>query len=419
MQKRIIVVLCLFAVLLCAQVPALACEQGQINCHFFYRPMDELLLSLEAIPDLQRQAENGDPAAQVVLGLRYQSGKGVKQDYRQAREWYEKAASREYVPAYNYLGIIYMWGLGEKRDASLAANYFSKGMAAKDFYATVNLTQCYGLGIGVRRNRDYAVILGLDAVSYGTPESSEVQTAINMDADTDQQVDFKKISVDAAAGDIRAQINLGKLYQSGKGVGQDYEAAMTWYRKAADAGDTDADSLIGNLYAEGWGVKRDYGTAKRYWLESARSDQQSFEAGQARYNLWLIYQKGLGVAADTHQASAWLLKAASGGYSEAEFTLGKLYFGGVAGFDQDYSQSLNWLEKAGEHGHTEAQVDSGEMLMLGLGHLVDRAGAYYWFTLAAPKDEGAKKLRETLLHTLNKKAVKEQDERVEKWRAAH
>lgn len=38
-----------------------------------------------------RRAEKGDANAQFVLGLKYDTGKGMPQDYAEAAKWYRKA----------------------------------------------------------------------------------------------------------------------------------------------------------------------------------------------------------------------------------------------------------------------------------------------------------------------------------------
>jgi TPR repeat protein len=45
----------------------------------------------EAMPLLQQSASSGNAEAQRHLGDAYMNGRGVAQDYTQAREWYEKA----------------------------------------------------------------------------------------------------------------------------------------------------------------------------------------------------------------------------------------------------------------------------------------------------------------------------------------
>lgn len=53
---------------------------------------------------LEDLASQGDGKAQAVLGAMYSEGKGVKQDYKKAIEWHEKAAYQGYSVAQYNLG---------------------------------------------------------------------------------------------------------------------------------------------------------------------------------------------------------------------------------------------------------------------------------------------------------------------------
>jgi TPR repeat protein len=44
-----------------------------------------------------------------------------------------------------------------------------------------------------------------------------------------------------------AQFNLGNMYNYGKGVIQDYNQAVYWYRKAAEQGNVDAIAALKQL----------------------------------------------------------------------------------------------------------------------------------------------------------------------------
>lgn len=61
----------------------------------------------------------------------------------------------------------------------------------------------------------------------------------------------------AAQGNAVAQFNLGVLYDTGRGVWQDYVLAAQWYRKAAKQGHAAAQFNLGGLYYEGQGVPKD------------------------------------------------------------------------------------------------------------------------------------------------------------------
>jgi TPR repeat protein len=78
-------------------------------------------------------AEKGDAAAQYHLGLLYEEGQGLKQDYDLARFWYLRAAQKGYVDAYFALGEIYALGRGTQADRSLAYHWYT--MAAGSGHA--------------------------------------------------------------------------------------------------------------------------------------------------------------------------------------------------------------------------------------------------------------------------------------------
>src|SRR5512142_791899 len=61
----------------------------------------------------------------------------------------------------------------------------------------------------------------------------------------------------AEAGDPHAQYNLGLLYARGQGVAQNYQQAVSWYRKAAEQGVAAAQYNLGVIYANGQGVAAD------------------------------------------------------------------------------------------------------------------------------------------------------------------
>ena len=54
-------------------------------------------------------AEQGNATAQFDLGYFYDNGLGVEQDYKKAKECYEKAAEQGNATAQEYLGYIYIY----------------------------------------------------------------------------------------------------------------------------------------------------------------------------------------------------------------------------------------------------------------------------------------------------------------------
>jgi hypothetical protein len=66
------------------------------------------------------------------LGLLYEYGRGVPQDYQKAEDWYERAAAAGQPVAMTNLGILYEYGRGVPKDYQKAKEWYEKGAAAGD-----------------------------------------------------------------------------------------------------------------------------------------------------------------------------------------------------------------------------------------------------------------------------------------------
>ena len=62
----------------------------------------------------------------------------------------------------------------------------------------------------------------------------------------------------AGQGEAEAQLFLGRMYDKGEDVKQDYTEAAKWYQKAAEQGKAAAQNNLGYMYHNGEGVKQDY-----------------------------------------------------------------------------------------------------------------------------------------------------------------
>ena len=58
----------------------------------------------------KRLAEGGDKIAQYNLGVMYENGRGVPQDYKEAVKWYTKCAEQGAADAQYNLGVMYANG---------------------------------------------------------------------------------------------------------------------------------------------------------------------------------------------------------------------------------------------------------------------------------------------------------------------
>jgi uncharacterized protein len=83
----------------------------------------------------------------------------------------------------------------------------------------------------------------------------------------------------AEQGVAAAQSYLGFMFETGRGVPQNYTEAAMWYRRAAEQGDSLAQYSLGLLYDKGFGVPRDIVEASKWLnLSTAASPRPAREA---------------------------------------------------------------------------------------------------------------------------------------------
>ncbi|WP_439256950.1 MULTISPECIES: tetratricopeptide repeat protein [unclassified Lonepinella] len=112
----------------------------------------------------------------------------------------------------------------------------------------------------------------------------------------------------AKEGNLLCQTAVGKAYEEGNGVKQDYVKAKEWYLKSAKKGENIAQYRLGGLYFTGRGVKLDNVKASEWFIKSANQGNIN-----AAFSLASMYYSGKGVKQNTTKAKEWLTKACQGG----------------------------------------------------------------------------------------------------------
>ena len=91
----------------------------------------------------------GYVVAEYNLGVLYDSGQGVPQDYTKAAYWWGKAAAQGSARAEDGLGVLYDSGQGVPQDYAKAAYWYGKAAAQGKAVAETNLGVLYAKGQGV------------------------------------------------------------------------------------------------------------------------------------------------------------------------------------------------------------------------------------------------------------------------------
>lgn len=167
-----------------------------------------------------------------------------------------------------------------------------------------------------------------------------------------ERQDVLTLTALANQGNAEAQFKLGFMYNAGKGVPNDDDAAIIWYRKAADQGYAQAQFYLGSMYRFGTGVVEDNAAAINWYKKAAEQGNS-----KAQEQLGWMYSKGTGVVQDYSAAASWYRKAAEQGNSQAQNYLGWMYADGT-GVAQDYVQAHMWFNLSAA-GATEANLRDG------------------------------------------------------------
>jgi TPR repeat protein len=184
----------------------------------------------------------------------------------------------------------------------------------------------------------------------------------------------------AEKGNAHDQFKWGYSFQHGIGVAADEEAAVRWYRLAAQQGLADAEYSLGDCYAKGIGVTLDEGEAVRWYQKAA---QQGFAAAQ--FALGICHEQGISVAKDEKEASRLFQQAAQQGYPAAENSLGYFYEQGT-GVPKDEQEAVRWYRRSADRGDGDAQFNLGRCFEQGIGLAREEKEAVRWYQKAA--DQG-------------------------------
>ena len=353
----------------------------------------DLTLSGETWVDLRSSA------VQFNLGILYNNGQGVPQDYVEARKWFLKAAEQRHALAQFNLGVLYDFGQGGLQDYAEARKWYLKAAEQGDADAQYNLGVLYNNGQGVSQDYVEARKWYLKAAEQG---HALAQYNFGVLYDTGQgglqdYAEARKWYLKAAdQGLASAQNNLGIMYDNGKGVALDDAEAAVWFRKAAEQGDADAQYGLGFAYLRGTGVEQNSAEAAHWWRAAAEQGD-----ADAQYAYGYLYSRGEGVSLNLDNAVIWYQKAATQGYSWAEYALGS-HYALALGVEWDPAQAAKWFQlvarednyaaaaesfaRQAEKGEDDAQFFLGMMYQHGHGVPQDDAKALEWFQKAA--DQG-------------------------------
>ncbi|KAF8940943.1 hypothetical protein BGZ47_007561 [Haplosporangium gracile] len=197
----------------------------------------------------------------------------------------------------------------------------------------------------------------------------------------------------AEQGNIKGLRWVGYMYAEGLGVLQDFTMASKLYRRAAEHGDSTAQLNLGKLYDNGEGVQQDFAKAMEWFVKAAQQENTS-----AYCSIAYMYHNGRGVAQDPIKAFHWYHKAAvvqvndttvMASVAKAQTSIAHMYVEGRGGVSVDFTKAAEWYLKAAERGLSTAQHHIALLCDGGLGVAQDPVRAARWFKKAAAQGDAS------------------------------
>ena len=132
----------------------------------------------ESTRELRKLAQGGDAKAQNELGLLYYEGKGVPQNHKKAKEWFDKAVEQGHTGAQVNLGTLYLRGEGAPQSSQMALFWFSRAAGHEDALALAKLGLMYAQGRGVLQDYIQAHMWYNLSAARGEARSADARDAL-------------------------------------------------------------------------------------------------------------------------------------------------------------------------------------------------------------------------------------------------
>lgn len=136
------------------------------------------LIGGPAVSEVLKHAQSGDPNAQNELGLLYSEGRGLPQNYHEAKDWFKKAADQGHAGAQVNLGTLYSLGRGAPYSDHMALFWFQKAADQRNALAFAKLGMMYERGRAVPQSLIDAHMWYNLSLAYGEKRAAESRDAV-------------------------------------------------------------------------------------------------------------------------------------------------------------------------------------------------------------------------------------------------
>ena len=118
-------------------------------------------------------ADQGDERAQYNIGVMYEKGRGIPQNYKTAVKWFTLSGKSGFASAQYKLGVMNEKGRGVPQNYMTAAKWYTLAAEQGNTLAQYNLGIMYAKGRGVIKDNVYAHMWWNIAASFGHKDASK------------------------------------------------------------------------------------------------------------------------------------------------------------------------------------------------------------------------------------------------------
>jgi TPR repeat protein/ankyrin repeat protein len=176
-------------------------------------------------------------------------------------------------------------------------------------------------------------------------------------AGSGDKASLAKLQSEAEAGNPAAQLTIGRLLSSGKGVPRDDANAFAWFLRAAEQGNARAQANVGTFVYYGRGTKKDAEAAIPWWTKAADA-----RVALAQIQLGIAYLSGTGVPKDRVKGAHWIDAATRQDDPAAMLLLARAYFAGN-GVERDAFAGNMALRTAAAKNYAPAQTQLAQRIL--------------------------------------------------------
>ncbi len=193
---------------------------------------------ITAFREFRSLANEGDAKAQYNLGLLYEMGLGVKQDYPEAAKWYRKAAVQDNIESQKRLIVMRKKGLTNSQQPTVPPKWQG---STTDPQSQYELGVMYFMGIGVEKNYVIASEWFRKSANQNYAKAQHDLALMLLEGkggNRDALEAYKWLHLAAKQGDGPSQYQLGQMLSHGKakGIPQHFILAYMWFEIAATNG---------------------------------------------------------------------------------------------------------------------------------------------------------------------------------------